>query len=100
MGWRYHTCIGSSTLSIDEPVVVRAPRPFLQVSAGVQHAHPQAIIHPDLEPSNLLVTAQEGTPLVKIIDFGVAKATAQPLTEHSRPALPSSERSQPSRTES
>jgi len=56
---------------------------FLQVCAGVQHAHQKGVIHRDLKPSNVLVTVQEGMPQVKIIDFGVAKATAQPLTEHS-----------------
>ncbi len=56
---------------------------FLQACAGVQHAHQKGVIHRDLKPSNVLVTVQEGTPQVKIIDFGVAKATAQPLTEHS-----------------
>jgi WD40 repeat protein len=54
---------------------------FVQVCAGVQHAHQKAIIHRDLKPSNVLVTIQDGKPIPKIIDFGVAKATAQPLTE-------------------
>jgi len=53
---------------------------FIGVCDGVQHAHQKAIIHRDLKPSNILVTA--GPPaLPKIIDFGIAKATAQPLTE-------------------
>ncbi len=56
---------------------------FLQACGGVQHAHQKGVIHRDLKPSNVLVTVQEGAPQVKIIDFGVAKATAQPLTEHS-----------------
>jgi hypothetical protein len=50
---------------------------------GVQHAHQKGIIHRDLKPSNVLVTIQDDRPAPKIIDFGVAKATAQPLTEHS-----------------
>jgi non-specific serine/threonine protein kinase/serine/threonine-protein kinase len=54
---------------------------FVQVCEGVQHAHHKAIIHRDLKPSNVLVTEQEGARLPKIIDFGVAKATAQKLTE-------------------
>jgi len=54
---------------------------FLQVCDGVQHAHQKAIIHRDLKPSNILVTVQDGTAMPKIIDFGVAKATAQRLTE-------------------
>jgi serine/threonine protein kinase/tetratricopeptide (TPR) repeat protein len=56
---------------------------FIQVCEGVQHAHQKGIIHRDLKPSNVLVTVQDDRPVPKIIDFGVAKATAQPLTEHS-----------------
>jgi len=56
---------------------------FIQVCEGVQHAHHKGIIHRDLKPSNVLVTVQDGRAVPKIIDFGVAKATAQPLTEHS-----------------
>jgi serine/threonine protein kinase/tetratricopeptide (TPR) repeat protein len=54
---------------------------FIQVCAGIQHAHQKAIIHRDIKPSNVLVTIQDGTPVPKIIDFGVAKALAQPLTD-------------------
>jgi non-specific serine/threonine protein kinase/serine/threonine-protein kinase len=54
---------------------------FIQVCEGVQHAHQKAIIHRDLKPSNVLVSIQDGKASPKIIDFGVAKATAQPLTE-------------------
>jgi eukaryotic-like serine/threonine-protein kinase len=54
---------------------------FIQVCDGVQHAHQKAIIHRDLKPSNVLVALQDGKPVPKIIDFGVAKATAQRLTE-------------------
>lgn len=54
---------------------------FLQVCHAVQHAHQKGIIHRDLKPSNILVTAADGKPLVKVIDFGIAKALAQPLTE-------------------
>ena len=54
---------------------------FMQVCDGVQHAHQKAIIHRDLKPSNILVAIQDGKPVPKIIDFGVAKATAQSLTE-------------------
>jgi len=54
---------------------------FLQVCEGVQHAHQKAVIHRDLKPSNVLVSLQEGRPAVKIIDFGLAKALAQPLTD-------------------
>jgi eukaryotic-like serine/threonine-protein kinase len=54
---------------------------FIQVCEGVQHAHQKAIIHRDLKPSNVLISVQDGKPAVKIIDFGVAKALAQRLTE-------------------
>jgi serine/threonine protein kinase/Flp pilus assembly protein TadD len=54
---------------------------FRQVCDGVQHAHQKAIIHRDLKPSNILVAIQDGKAVPKIIDFGVAKATAQSLTE-------------------
>ena len=54
---------------------------FRHVCEGVQHAHQKAIIHRDLKPSNILVAIQDGVAVPKIIDFGVAKATAQSLTE-------------------
>ncbi|MCP4004082.1 MAG: serine/threonine protein kinase, partial [bacterium] len=54
---------------------------FKQVCAGVQHAHQKALIHRDLKPSNVLVEQIDGKPTPKIIDFGVAKATAHRLTE-------------------
>jgi eukaryotic-like serine/threonine-protein kinase len=54
---------------------------FMRVCEGVQHAHQKAIIHRDLKPSNILVAVQGETAVPKIIDFGVAKATAQSLTE-------------------
>ncbi|MEM9407947.1 MAG: serine/threonine-protein kinase [Acidobacteriota bacterium] len=56
---------------------------FTQVCAGVQHAHQKAVIHRDLKPSNILVHEEDGQAKVKIIDFGIAKATAQRLTEKS-----------------
>ena len=55
---------------------------FLHVCEGVQHAHQKGIIHRDLKPSNILVTVQDDHSVPKIIDFGVAKAVNQPLTEH------------------
>ncbi len=54
---------------------------FRHVCEGVQHAHQKAIIHRDLKPSNILVAIQDGAAVPKIIDFGVAKATARTLTE-------------------
>ena len=54
---------------------------FEQVCEGVQHAHQKGVIHRDLKPSNVLVTVLDDHVVPKIIDFGVAKATAQPLTE-------------------
>jgi serine/threonine protein kinase/WD40 repeat protein/tetratricopeptide (TPR) repeat protein len=54
---------------------------FVTVCQAVQHAHQKGIIHRDLKPSNVLVTLHDGTPAVKIIDFGIAKATGQQLTE-------------------
>ena len=54
---------------------------FTQACDAIQHAHQKAIIHRDLKPSNILVTESDGKPLVKVIDFGVAKAISQRLTE-------------------
>ena len=54
---------------------------FLRVCQAVQHAHQKGIIHRDLKPSNILVTVQDGRPVPKVIDFGVAKATRARLTE-------------------
>jgi serine/threonine protein kinase/WD40 repeat protein len=56
-------------------------RLFVQVCAAVHHAHQKGIIHRDLKPSNILVTTQDGQSVPKVIDFGVAKATHQRLTE-------------------
>ena len=54
---------------------------FVQVCQAVQHAHQKAIIHRDIKPSNILVSTQDDKAVPKIIDFGVAKALSQPLTE-------------------
>ena len=56
-------------------------RLLMEVCEGVQHAHQKAIIHRDLKPSNILVSLVDGHAQPKIIDFGIAKATAQRLTE-------------------
>ena len=53
----------------------------IQVCHAVQHAHQKGIIHRDLKPSNVMVTMHDGRPVPKVIDFGVAKATSQQLTE-------------------
>ena len=53
----------------------------MPVCQAVQHAHQKGIIHRDLKPSNVLVTLYDGKPVPKVIDFGVAKATEQKLTE-------------------
>lgn len=55
---------------------------FIDVCNAVQHAHQKGIIHRDLKPSNILVTLHDGKPVVKVIDFGVAKALHQQLTQH------------------
>ena len=54
---------------------------FTQVCQAIQHAHQKGIIHRDIKPSNILVTLHDGKPVPKVIDFGIAKATEQPLTE-------------------
>jgi serine/threonine protein kinase/tetratricopeptide (TPR) repeat protein len=54
---------------------------FVSVCQAVQHAHTKGIIHRDVKPSNVLVASHDGTPVVKVIDFGVAKAVGQQLTE-------------------
>ena len=54
---------------------------FVEVCDGVQHAHQKGIIHRDIKSSNVLVAIQDDKPRPKIIDFGVAKATARPLTD-------------------
>src|SRR5207302_266136 len=54
---------------------------FVHVCQAVQHAHQKGIIHRDLKATNILVTLHDGTPVVKVIDFGVAKAIGQQLTD-------------------
>jgi WD40 repeat protein/serine/threonine protein kinase len=54
---------------------------FLSMCQAVQHAHQKGIIHRDLKPTNVLVTLHDNRPVVKVIDFGIAKATGQPLTD-------------------
>jgi WD40 repeat protein/serine/threonine protein kinase/Flp pilus assembly protein TadD len=54
---------------------------FVAVCQAVQHAHQKGIIHRDLKPSNVLVTLHDDRPVAKVIDFGIAKATGQQLTD-------------------
>ena len=54
---------------------------FIPVCQAIQHAHQKGVIHRDLKPSNILVSRHDTTPVVKVIDFGVAKALGQELTD-------------------
>jgi serine/threonine protein kinase len=54
---------------------------FIQVCRAIQHAHQKGIIHRDIKPSNILVTMNDGVPVPKVIDFGIAKATHGKLTD-------------------
>jgi serine/threonine protein kinase len=54
---------------------------FMKVCHAIQHAHHKGIIHRDIKPSNILVTLHDGVPVPKVIDFGIAKAIQQNLTE-------------------
>ncbi len=54
---------------------------FVKVCRAVQHAHQKGVIHRDIKPSNVLVTLHDGVPVPKVIDFGVAKAINQRLTQ-------------------
>src|SRR6266576_2907206 len=55
---------------------------FIQVCQAIQHAHQKGVIHRDIKPSNILVTINDGVPVPKVIDFGIAKATQGRLTDH------------------
>jgi serine/threonine protein kinase len=57
---------------------------FVTVCQAIQHAHQKGIMHRDIKPSNVLVALQDGKPVAKVIDFGLAKATEQPLTEQTQ----------------
>ena len=53
----------------------------MPVCLAVQHAHQKGVIHRDLKPSNVLIALYDGAPVPKVIDFGIAKATGEPLTD-------------------
>ncbi|EAQ78080.1 serine/threonine-protein kinase [Blastopirellula marina] len=55
---------------------------FISICNAVQHAHQKGIIHRDLKPTNVLVTLQDGRPVPKVIDFGIAKAIGYKLTDN------------------
>ena len=57
---------------------------FIQVCQAIQHAHQKGIIHGDIKPSNIMVALQDGVPVPKVIDFGIAKATEVRLTDRLR----------------
>ena len=54
---------------------------FMQVCQAIQHAHQKGVIHRDIKPSNILVTMLDGVPVPKVIDFGIAKAIEEKLTD-------------------
>ncbi|MCX6877976.1 MAG: serine/threonine-protein kinase [Verrucomicrobia bacterium] len=55
---------------------------FIQICHAIQHAHQKGVIHRDIKPSNILVALENGTPVPKVIDFGIAKATEGRLADH------------------
>jgi len=65
-----------NSLSTDERLEL-----FIQICRAVQHAHQKGVIHRDIKPSNILVTMNDGVPVPKVIDFGIAKATQGKLTD-------------------
>ncbi len=74
-----HKWCDKAQLSIDERIHL-----FLQVCDAIQHAHQRAIIHRDIKPSNILIHEVDGKPIPKVIDFGIAKATADEVTGDSQ----------------
>jgi hypothetical protein len=70
-------CCDQGKLSIREHLGL-----FIPVCQAIQHAHQKGIIHRDVKPTNVRVALHDGKPVPKVIDFGVAKATHQRLTEH------------------
>lgn len=76
-GWSITKYCDEHKLSIEQRLGL-----FQQVCEGVHHAHQKGIIHRDLKPSNILVSVHGDRAVPKIIDFGIAKAITQPLTEN------------------
>ncbi len=58
-------------------------RLFVAVCGAIRHAHQKGVVHRDIKPSNVRVCELDGKPVPKAIDFGLAKAVAQPLTDRS-----------------
>src|SRR5213082_2373630 len=67
---------GENNVSIEDRLKL-----FIQVCQAIQHAHQKGIIHRDIKPSNILLTINDGVPVPKVIDFGIAKATQGRLTD-------------------
>ena len=55
---------------------------FVPICKAIQHAHQKGVVHRDIKPTNIMITLHDGIPVPKVIDFGIAKATQQELTEH------------------
>ncbi len=66
-------------LSVRERLALFAP-----ICKAIQHAHNKGVIHRDIKPSNVLVAVHDGAPIPKVIDFGIAKAIGQKLSEHAK----------------
>lgn len=75
-GIRITTYCQQCALTVEERLEL-----FVQVCNAIQHAHQKGIVHRDIKPSNVLVTLREGVPLIKVIDFGIAKAMQGRLTD-------------------
>ena len=75
-GTRITEYCDQNNFSIEERLAL-----FVQICHAIQHAHQKGIIHRDIKPSNILVTLHDGVPVPKVIDFGIAKATGQRLTD-------------------
>ena len=69
-------CCDALQLSVRQRVEM-----FIKVCLAIEHAHQRGIVHRDVKPSNLLVGTEDGVPVPRVIDFGIAKAMEQPLIE-------------------